>query len=111
MAARKHSITHDREVRERIRSSQLVNRLINFASGKNDPATKKPIEMSPAQVTAALGLLKKALPDLSAMELSGEVDNRVHIVSDEPLTDDEWTKRYGNGSGVAAPAGPSKSTH
>ena len=32
-------------------------------------------EMSSTQVTAGLGLLKKALPDLASIELSGDDDN------------------------------------
>lgn len=48
--------------------------------------------MSPSQVTAALGLLKKTLPDLSATEISGEIKTR--DISDKPLTADEWEQQY-----------------
>lgn len=58
--------------RDKIQTTQLLNRLSNFVLGKGDPKTKDPIEMSPAQVTACLGLLKKVLPDLQATEISGE---------------------------------------
>jgi len=50
-------------VRDKIRASQLVNRLEDHALGK--------VEMSATQVQAALGLLKKCVPDLSAQEHSG----------------------------------------
>lgn len=46
--------------RMKIQTSMLLNRLNNFVNGK--------VELSPAQVTAALGLLKKSLPDLSAVD-------------------------------------------
>lgn len=59
MAAR-NRLTHDAKTREKIQTSMLVNRLQNFVEGK--------VELSPAQVTAALGLIKKTLPDLSSVE-------------------------------------------
>lgn len=51
-------------VREKIRASQLINALQNHVLGKK-------LMIEPSQVTAALGLLKKCIPDLSATELSG----------------------------------------
>ena len=42
--------------------------LIAYAEGNNS-------EMSSSQVSAALGLLKKALPDLSTVALPGEADD------------------------------------
>ncbi len=57
---------HDARTREKIQTSQLVNRLTNHALGK--------IKMEPTQVRAIEILLKKTLPDLSAVEHSGEVD-------------------------------------
>lgn len=47
-------------IREKIRASQLVNRLENHVFGE--------IELDSTQVTAALGLLKKCVPDLRASE-------------------------------------------
>lgn len=61
MAARKTKFLSD-EWRKKIQTSMIINRLSKFINGE--------IEMSPAQVTAALGLLKKALPDLSAVALT-----------------------------------------
>ena len=53
------------EHRNKIRISQLLSRLCDLAEGKITP------ESMPAHaVTAALGVLRKALPDLSAQELS-----------------------------------------
>lgn len=51
------------EHRGKIQSSSILNALIEHVEGKR--------EMSSTQVTAGLGLLKKALPDLQAVELSG----------------------------------------
>jgi len=68
----------------------LLNRLTNFVTGR--------IEMSPHQVTAALGLLKKTVPDLQAIEHSGTIIEEVHTVSAEPLTEEEWAQTYGSSS-------------
>lgn len=68
MAARK-SLRHDATARQNIQTSQLVNRLSDHAKGKN--------EMSPTQVKAAEILLRKSLPDLASVTLSGDPDNPV----------------------------------
>lgn len=54
--------------RNAIATSQIVNRLNAFVKGDEDPQTGKPVEMSPHQVTAALGLLRKVIPDLQSVE-------------------------------------------
>lgn len=56
MAARINT-RHQDMVREKIRASQLINRLEGHVFGE--------VDMQASQVTAALGLLKKCLPDLS----------------------------------------------
>lgn len=61
------------EHRDKIRKSNILNRLIEHAEGKEG------VEMTPTQVTAALGLLKKALPDLTAVTLSGDEDAPLEI--------------------------------
>ena len=53
--------------RERIQTSMIVNRLTDHILGT--------VEMNASQVSAALGLIKKTLPDLSAMELKAEVQH------------------------------------
>lgn len=58
---------HTEEVRQRIQTSQLLNRLTNHALGQ--------VDMTSTQVTAALGVLKKSLPDLQSVALTGE-DNK-----------------------------------
>jgi hypothetical protein len=56
-------------VRDKIQASALITRLEKIAAGK--------VTAEPHQVTAALGLLKKVLPDLTATDLSsgGEAIN------------------------------------
>jgi hypothetical protein len=52
--------------RTKIANSKILNRLISFAEGKEG------VEMAPHQVTAALGLIKKVLPDMTRTEVTGE---------------------------------------
>lgn len=70
MAARLRA-QHQDEVREKIRASQLVNRLQDHAFGNN--------EMSATQLKAAEILLRKCLSDLSAIQLSGSVEHQVSV--------------------------------
>ena len=55
---------HQDEIREKIRASQIVNVLENHVLGKR--------KLKQTQVTAALGLLKKCVPDLSRSEVTGK---------------------------------------
>jgi hypothetical protein len=52
--------------RAKIQNSNILNALIEHAEGTRD--------MSATQVSAALGLLKKALPDLSAVAMEATHD-------------------------------------
>ncbi len=52
------------EHRLKIANSNILNCLIGHAEGER--------EMSATQVSAALGLLKKVMPDLAAVEMSGK---------------------------------------
>ncbi len=61
---RQPGFTMSNEHRDKIKKSNILNALIEHAMGERD--------MSATQVTAGLGLLKKALPDLSAVTLSGD---------------------------------------
>ena len=51
-------------VRENIQATYIVNRLTSHIAGD--------VDLSSSQVTAALGLLKKAVPDLKVVD--GELD-------------------------------------
>jgi ribosomal protein L29 len=59
------------EHRVKIANSNIINALIEHAEGKR--------EMSPTQVHAGLGLLKKVLPDLAAMDVSGQLDQTLTV--------------------------------
>jgi hypothetical protein len=60
------------KTRERIQKSKLANQLISYVLGET--------KLEPAQVTAGLGLLKKVLPDLSAVTVAGNPDSPVKMV-------------------------------
>lgn len=66
MAARLKKF-HQDEVRTKIQTSQLINRLTDHALGK--------IPMEPTQVQAIRILLGKTLPDLQAIAHEGSGDN------------------------------------
>src|SRR5579859_6379990 len=95
-AGRPKGSTHVEIVRKRLQASGLVRRLVLFAKGEVDPANPEagPVQMSPHQVTAALGLIRKILPDLAAVEHSGEI-KEIHTVSAEPMTETDWQATYG----------------
>ena len=75
MAARKNKGTKDapwdESVREKNRTSMLVNRVIDHALGT--------IEMSVDPARSAYKLIDKDLPDLKAIEHSGGTDNTLTI--------------------------------
>lgn len=72
MAARLNP-QHDQKTREKIQTSQLVNRLMSHANGE--------VDMTPTQIRAAEILLNKTLPNLSAVDM-----NATHDIAD-PLAD------------------------
>ena len=57
--------------RDKIKNSNILNYLLRHIEGKRD--------MSPTQVQAALALLKKSLPDLSSVEVTGDDTNPLNI--------------------------------
>jgi hypothetical protein len=56
---------HDERTRAKIKTSQIINRLEKLVNGE--------IDMTSQQVTAAGILLKKTLPDLSAVTMDGKI--------------------------------------
>jgi hypothetical protein len=66
MAARLRT-RHQDEIRDKIQTSQLVNRLTNCALGD--------VELTAQQLKAIEILLRKSLPDLSAVSIEGSGDN------------------------------------
>lgn len=71
MAPRKQ-LWHPDEVKKRIQASQLINRLTSHA------LSDEPI-MDASQVTAAVRLLNKVVPDLKAVEHSGELSGKFEV--------------------------------
>ena len=67
MPARTKRIRQDENTRKKIQAAQLINRLTSHVMSEDGDV------MTTSQVNAALGLLKKILPDLKATEHSGEI--------------------------------------
>jgi hypothetical protein len=72
MAARKNRPNHDEKTRQKIQTSQLINRLQDHGLGK--------IEIEKTQIDAIKILLNKTLPDLSAIALTDMPDEKVKQV-------------------------------
>jgi len=73
----------DQRVREKIQASMLIRALHDCVEGRN--------KMTSVQVRAAEVLLKKVVPDLAAVEYSGETTMKYQI-SSEPMTVEEWKR-------------------
>lgn len=90
MAARKN-VHHNADAIERVRgiiqSRRIVERLTKFVEGE--------VDMSAAQVTAALGLLRKVVPDLAAVEHTGELNHRYVVMGQpEAPSTHEWQQQH-----------------
>lgn len=74
MAIRK-TLSHDTRTREKIQTSQLINRLEQNALGE--------IELTSGQIKSIEVLLKKTLPDLQAVTIEGPGDEGeiVHTIT------------------------------
>lgn len=64
----------DDRVRAKIQTTMIINRLQDYVKGTLGPDKKPKVVMSQTQVTAAGILLKKAIPDLTSIDLKGDVD-------------------------------------
>jgi hypothetical protein len=62
---------HQDDVRAKIQVSQLINVLTNHALSADSP------ELSSSRLKAIEILLRKSLPDLSSVEVSGDPNNPV----------------------------------
>jgi hypothetical protein len=61
------------EQREKIQASQIINRLQQYIHSD--------VKLHPAQVTAAVALLKKVMPDLSTQKIVGDATKPLVIVT------------------------------
>jgi hypothetical protein len=79
------------EHRLKIQRSAVLNALIEHVEGRR--------EMSATQVTAGLGLLRKCLPDLSSVTMSGDGEGGAITVE---------IRRFSDAAGLisAGPSGP-----
>ena len=64
-----------------IKTGMLLGRLHAYVEGEVDAKGNRKVVLEPAQVTAALGLLKKSIPDLSSVEHKGNADAPLHIIT------------------------------
>ena len=76
MAARKNRIQQTQATRDKIQSSQLINRLTKHALSDEDV-------MTTSQVNAAKILLGKTIPDVSSVDVNANVDAELTIVRKE----------------------------
>lgn len=74
MAGRPMNKLHQADVRKKIQASQLINVLQDHAFGHSE-------ELSQSRMKAIEILLRKSLPDLSAVVISGDEENPLQTVS------------------------------
>lgn len=81
---------HTDETRSRIAAARIIDRLQNFALGDNPDA------MSPTQVSAAVALLNKVIPNLQSVENKSE-ETKIYVLrAPNPAKDaTEWLNQYG----------------
>lgn len=70
MAVRKNPF-HNHEAREKIRTTQLINRLQQFALDELEPGNQTAVELTKNKIAAIKILLDKALPNLQSVEATG----------------------------------------
>ena len=80
MAARLNK-AHQDDVRAKIQTTQLINRLQCYALGKAAPNAEdgddSPLEIDAGRLKAIEILLRKSLPDLSSVTHKGDADNPI----------------------------------
>jgi hypothetical protein len=75
MAGRPMNKLHQEDVRKKIQVSQLLNVLQNHALGVDE-------ELSPTRMKAIEILLRKSMPDMASVTVSGDSDQPLqHIVT------------------------------
>jgi hypothetical protein len=79
MAAR-INLRQQEQTRSAIQTTQLVKRLQCFALGELDEAGNQ-VELDPNRLKAIEVLLRKSLPDLSSITLSGDDENPLKLIT------------------------------
>jgi hypothetical protein len=85
--AKRKMLFHPDYVREKIRASQLINRLQKCAFGE--------ISLTTTQLRAIEILLRKSIPDLAAVEIQSEQTHRYVVEIPAVLTREQWLEKYG----------------
>jgi hypothetical protein len=88
--AKRKMLFHPDYVREKIRASQLINRLHKCAFGE--------ISLTVTQLRAIEILLRKSIPDLAAAEIKSEQTHSYVVELPPVLGRDEWQRKYGQNS-------------
>lgn len=87
MPARIRKIRHDEDTRLRIKVGNIINRLQKCIDGT--------VTLTSEQIRCAQILLAKALPDLTSVEHSGEVQKTYVVrMPGNPADLTEWHKQY-----------------
>ena len=84
MPARVKKIRHDENTRDKIQVALIVRRLETHILGQSF--------LDATQVSAALGLLRKKLPDLASQELN--VTNEIPVLMGSIPTEEEWIEKH-----------------
>lgn len=109
MAARTStpSLAQQERARAAIQTTQLVNRLQAYALGQPAPNARKgddtPLEIDANRLRAIEILLRKALPDLSAVAIEGGDPEKPVRIAAAPLSAEQWIAAHG-ARGAADPA-------
>lgn len=81
MAAPELNRAHQQDIRTKIKTTQLVKRLQDFVLDGVDPKTGDPIEIDAQRLKAIEILLRKSLPDLSAITHKGDDESPIrHVI-------------------------------
>ncbi len=89
MPARVNKIRHDENTRAKIQAAKIIGRLQGLINGT--------IEMPPHAVTAALGLLRKVLPDVNSVEINHEISIS-KVIRTPTISNDtaSWLEQHGD---------------
>ena len=83
---RTKGFTMPEEHRDKIAKSNILNRLVKFCNGE--------LDMQPHQVTAALGLLRKVLPDLASQELTITEQSPFALIPEQMQDVSAWSEQF-----------------
>lgn len=104
MAAPILNKAHQKDIRDKIKTSQLLNRLQSYALGEKAPNAgpddNGKLELDAGRLKAIEILLRKSLPDLSTVTLQGTGEDGEHL---HKVTADEAFQRIASRLAGVAP--------